>query len=175
MVLPLWLQCHYLKHAYLLLHSTVRKDWQPSRGICNALLIVFKNWRVLLSPCPKGGLAQWPCLKETSQSAFCKCELTFPKQFAFPTQFYSVVYRALFRKRAFKQCPSTISRTAVLCSPRMCSAQRSQHQIGIDKNSFVLPRLPAFHRLGMINESKLFCPNSILTTSRMPSTLNGLY
>lgn len=175
MVLPLWLQRHYLKHTYLLLHSTVRKDWQACRGICNTLLIVFKNWRLLLSPCPKGGLAQWLCWEESSKSAFCKCELTFPKQFAFPTQFYSAVYWALFHKCAFKQCPSTISRTAELCSPRMCSAQRSQHQKGNEKNSFLLPCLSAFHRLRKINESKLFCPNSILTTSRMPSTLNGLY
>lgn len=175
MVVPLWLQCHYLQHAYLLLHSTVKKDWQACRGICNTLLIAVKSWILLLSPCPKGGLAQWLCLKEGSQNAFCKCELTFPKQFPFPTQFYDAVYRALFHTCAFKQCPSTISRTAELCNSRKCSAQCSHHQMGNDKNSFVVPSLPAFHRLGKINESQLFCPNTILTTSRTQSTLHGLY
>lgn len=169
---PLWFQCRYLKHAYLLLH-TVKKDYQACGGICNTLLIVLKSWRLLLSP--KGGLAQRLCWKKSSPSAFSKCALTFPKQFSFLTQFYGVAYRALFRKCAFKQCPSTISRAAELCNLRMCSAQHNHHQMRNDKNSFVLPCQPAFHRLGKINEAKLFCPNTILTTSRMPSTLNGLY
>lgn len=61
MVLPLWLQCHYLKYANLLLHSRVKKDQQACGGICNTLLIVLKSWRLFLSLCPKEGLAQWLC------------------------------------------------------------------------------------------------------------------
>lgn len=112
--LPVRLQCHYLKCAYLLLHGPIKKDWQACGAICNTLLILFKSWRWLLSPCPTAGLAQWLCWKESPLSALSACEhgLTFPKQFPFPTQFYSILYRALFHKGAFQQCPATTGRTA---------------------------------------------------------------
>lgn len=83
---------------------------------------------------PQGRTGPVFVLKVKFLSAFFKCALTFPKQFPFPTQFYSAVHRALFHKHAFKQCPSTICRTAELCNLRMCSAQHSHHQMGNDKN-----------------------------------------
>lgn len=165
MYLPVQLQCHYLKRAYTLVHGPVKKDGQACGGICNTSLILFKSWRLLRSPCPKGGPAQWLCWKESSPSAWSSCEhgLTFPEQFPFPTQFYSVLYRALFHKGAFQQCPAKpagwLNKAGRECAQLNAVTIRweAARQI-LHCNSFVLPRLPAFHGLGKINESKLFCP-----------------
>lgn len=130
------------------LPSTVKKDWQACGCICNTLLTVLKSWRLLLNP-------YWPsnCAEQKAhQAPSASMHWPIPNSSLFPSSFTVLPTRL---------CPISVpsnnahpqSVGQLNYATWECAQLNRHHQMRNDKNSFVLPCLPAFHRLGKINES----------------------